>query len=139
MSRSVRLVLVLGPAVLLDIAFSLDLLGRLFGAEGLWTLGAHVAVAGVAGGVLAGLPAGIAGAWAGGGRPVRFAVLYLAGLALFALARWVRGDAAIPPEPVLVAAEAVADVLVLAGAWAGGFLHEWLGDGTRGGKSAAAR
>lgn len=137
MSRSVRLVLVLGPAVLLDIAFSLDLLGRLFGAEGLWTLGAHVAVAGVAAGVLAGLPAGILGARAGGGRPVRFAVLYLAGLALFALARWVRGDAAIPPEPVLVTAEAVADVLVLAGAWAGGFLDEWLGDGTRGGKSAA--
>ncbi len=132
-----RLVLVLGPAVLLDIAFSLDLLGRLFGAEGLWTLGAHIAVAGVAAGVLAGLPAGILGARVARGRPVRFAVLYLAGLALFALARWVRGDAAIPPEPVLVAAEAVADVLVLAGAWAGGFLDEWLGEGTRRGRPAA--
>ena len=138
MSRSVRLVLVLGPAVLLDTAFSLDLLGRLFGAEGLWTLGAHVAVSGVAAGLLAGLPAGITGARAGSGRPVRFAVLYLAGLALFALARWVRGDAAIPPEPVLVAAEAVADMLVLGGAWAGGFLAEWLGDGTPGGRPAAA-
>lgn len=138
MSRSVRLALVLGPAVLLDIAFSLDLLGRLFGAEGLWTLGAHVSVAGVAAGLLAGLPAGVTGARAGGGRPVRFAVLYLVGLALFALARWVRGDAAIPPEPVLVTAEGIADVLVLAGAWAGGFLREWLGDGPRGGRSAAA-
>lgn len=137
MSRSVRLVLVLVPAVLLDTAFSLDLLGRLFGAEGLWTLGAHVAVAGVAAGLVAGLPAGVMGARAGRGRAVRFAVLYLAGLALFALARWVRGDAAIPPEPVLVTAEAVADVLLLAGAWAGGFLDEWLGDGKRGRRPAA--
>ncbi len=136
MSRSVRLVLVLGPAVLLDTAFSLDLLGRLFGAEGLWTLGAHAAVAGVAAGLLGGVPAGVAGARAGRGRPLRFAAFYLAGLALFALARWVRGDAAIPPEPVLVAVELVADVLVLAGAWAGGWLDRWLGDGTRGGRSA---
>lgn len=136
MSPSVRRVLVLAPAVLLDTAFSLDLLGRLLDAEGLWTLGAHAAVAGVAAGLLAGLPAGTLGARGGRGRPVRFAGLYGTGLALFALARWVRGDAAIPPEPVLVAVEGMADVLVLAGAWAGGFLDRWLGDGPRGGRSA---
>jgi len=138
MSPSVRRLLVLAPAVLLDAAFSLDLLGRLFDAEGPWTLGAHAAAAGVAAGVLAGLPAGTLGARAGPGRRVRFAALYGAGLALFALARWVRGDAAIPPEPVLVAVEGIADALLLAGAWAGGFLDRWPGDGPRGGRSAAA-
>ena len=137
MGPSIRRLLVLAPIVLLDTAFSLDLLGRLFDAEGPWTLGAHAAVAGVAAGVLAGLPAGTLGTRAGRGRRLRFAGLYAAGLALFALARWVRGDAAIPPEPVLVVVEAVADVLLLAGAWAGGFLDRWLGDGPRGGGSAA--
>jgi hypothetical protein len=135
MSPSVRRLVVLAPIVLLDTAFSLDLLGRLFDAAGPWTLGAHAAAAGVAAGVLAGLPAGTLGA--GRGRRLRFAGLYAAGLALFALARWVRGDAAIPPEPVLLAVEAVADALLLAGAWAGGFLDRWLGDGPRGGRSAA--
>ena len=139
MSPSVRRFLVLAPAVLLDTAFGLDLLGRLFDAEGAWTLGAHAAVAGVAAGLLAGLPAGTPGPRAGRGRRVRFAALYGAGLALFALARWVRGDAAIAPEPVLVAVEGIADALVLAGAGAGGFLDRWLGDGPCGGRSAAAR
>ena len=130
--------LVLGPAVVLDTAFSLDLLGRLFGAEWMWVAGAHLAVAGVAAGLALGLPAGVLGARTGRGRPVRFAALYLAGLALFALARWVRGDAAIPPEPVLVAAAGIADVLVLAGAWAGGWLDRWLrGEGVR--RAAATR
>lgn len=136
MSPSVRSVLVLAPAVLLDTAFGLDLLGRLFDAEWTWTLGAHAAVAGVAAGLLAGLPAGTLGSGAGGGRRLRFAGLYTAGLALFALARWVRGDAVIPPEPVLVAVEGIADALLLAGAWAGGFLDRWLGDGPRRGRSA---
>jgi hypothetical protein len=124
--RSSLAALVLGPAVLLDTAFSLDLLGRLFGAGWMWAAGAHLAVAGVAAGLVLGLPAGVLGARAGRGRPVRFALHYLAGLALFALARWVRGDAAIPPEPVLVAAAGIADALVLAGAWAGGWLDRWL-------------
>ena len=138
MSPSVRRALVLAPAVLLDTAFGLDLLGRLFDAAGPWTLGAHAAAAGVAAGLLAGLPAGTLGPRAGRGRRVRFAGLYGAGLALFALARWVRGDAAIPPESVLVTVEGIADALVLAGAGAGGFLDGWLGDGSSGGRSAAA-
>ncbi|HEX8276967.1 MAG TPA: hypothetical protein VF615_30275 [Longimicrobiaceae bacterium] len=127
MSRTLLTALVLGPAVVLDAAFGLDLLGRGFGAEWMWATGAHLAVAGVAAGLVLGLLAGVVGARAGRGRPVRFALLYGLGLALFALARWVRGDAAIPPEPVLVAAEGIADVLVLAGAWAGGWLDRWLG------------
>ncbi|HEX2190765.1 MAG TPA: hypothetical protein VHG51_17790 [Longimicrobiaceae bacterium] len=121
-----RAAAVLLPAVLLDTAFTLDLVGRLSGAAWLWTAGAHLAVAGVALGVLAGLPAGAVGARERGGRPGRLALLYGAGLALFALARWVRGDAAVPPEAVLVAAEGIADAMMLAGASAGGFLDRWL-------------
>lgn len=115
--RGVLAALVLVPAVLLDTAFSLDLVGRLFGVAWLWTAGAHLAVAGVALGLVAGLPAGAAGTR---GRRWRFALPYLLGLALFALARWVRGDAAVPPEAVLVAAEGIAAALAYAGTWAGG-------------------
>ncbi len=125
MNRNLYRILVLVPAALLDTAFGLDLAGRWLHLEGLWTAGARVAVVGIAAGLLVGVPVGIAGARAGGRRAGRFAALTLAGLALFALARWVRGDEAIPPEPVLVAAEGIAVVLALAGAWAGGFLDEW--------------
>lgn len=119
MSHRTLRVLVLAPALLLDTAFAADLLGRLLGAEALWTAGAHLGGAGVAAGLAAGLPAGVVAAR---GRRFRFAVLYLAGVALFALARWVRGDAAVPPEAVLVALEGTAAALAYAGAWAGGLL-----------------
>lgn len=138
MTRPVHTFLVLAPAALLDLAFSLDLAGRLFGAPPLWTAGAHAAVAGIAAGLFAGLPAGIAGSRAAHGHTARFAALYFAGLALFALARWVRGHPAVPTEAVLVAAEGIADVLVAAGAWAGGFLDAWLDAEGRGGRRAAA-
>jgi|GEM_PF-4741184 len=132
MNRTLRHTLVLVPAALLDTAFALDLAGRWLHLEGLWTAGARVAVVGIAAGLLLGLPAGVAGARAGGRRTGRYAALTLAGLALFALARWVRGDEAIPPEPVLVAAEGIAVVLALAGAWAGGFFDEWRAKGAAG-------
>ncbi|HEX2092694.1 MAG TPA: hypothetical protein VHG28_09845 [Longimicrobiaceae bacterium] len=118
--------LVLGPALLLDTAFTADLLGRLFGVTWLWTAGAHLAVAGVAAGLALGLPAG-ALASRGQGRPLRFVALYLLGLALFALTRWVRGDAAIPPEGVLVTLEGIAAVLAYAGSAAGGLLLQRAG------------
>lgn len=120
-SRRVSLVLVLLPVLLLDTAFALDLAGRLLDAEGLWTAGGRLGAAGAAAGLVAGLPAGVFGARARGGRPARFALLYLAGVALFALARWVRGDATIPPEPVLVSVEGVAVLLAYAGGWTGGY------------------
>jgi hypothetical protein len=121
MSRSMPRILVLVPALLLDAAFALDLLGRLLDAEGLWTAGGRVGVLGVAAALAAALPAGVAGARAHGGRAARFVLLYGVGAALFALARWVRGDAMIPPETVLVAAEGAAVLLAYAGGWAGGY------------------
>ncbi|HEV2146312.1 MAG TPA: hypothetical protein VGR37_02755 [Longimicrobiaceae bacterium] len=119
--RAPHAALVLLPALLLDTAFALDLVGRLLDAGGLWTAGGRVGTAGVVAGLVAGLPAGLTGARRRGGRTAAFALPYLAGVALFALARWVRGDAAIPPEPVLVGAEGMATLLVYAGGWAGGY------------------
>jgi hypothetical protein len=47
------------------------------------------------------------------------AAALLAALSLFALAAWVRGNPAIPPDPAVLLAECIAAALLLAGAWLG--------------------
>ena len=99
--------------------------GTAFDAGGLalarplwWIAGAHLIYAGVATGAIAAL-AGFADHLAlPAGSPERrrsatHAALNLTALALFALARWVRGHPEIPPDPPIIAAEALAAVLVL--------------------------
>lgn len=97
---------------LLAAATGADLLGSLTGLRALWIAGADLGTLGVVAGAFAvglRLPALLR---ASRGRAARFAALALPGLALFAVARWVRGDAAIPPDPAVLLAEPVALLLL---------------------------
>lgn len=97
---------------LLAAATAADLLGVAAGLALLWTAGAQLGTFGVLAGAFAvglRLPALLR---AERSRGVRFALLAVLGLAIFALAVWIRGDAGIPPDPAVLLAEAVATALV---------------------------
>lgn len=103
----------------------LDLVGRVSGWSGLWTAGSHVLSAGAVVGVVAVASGGLAHralpkASAARRRSARHAALTFVALALLMLARWVRGHPGVPPDPPVVAAEAIAAGLVLI-ASVGGF------------------
>jgi nitrite reductase/ring-hydroxylating ferredoxin subunit/uncharacterized membrane protein len=116
------------PLAFLIGAFAFDLAGVWFGRPSLWTTGAHLAVVGVAAGLIAAIPGVIDYVYTvpprstGRKRATRHALVNTTALALFALARWLRGDAALQPEAILVGVEAVGAGLLLAGGWMGGTL-----------------
>lgn len=109
-------------------AFAFDLAGLALGRPAWWTTGAHLAAAGVALGLLAAVSGAldylhtVPPGSTGKRRATKHAAVNLAALALFALARWLRGDAAVPPDPALLGAEAIAVALLTAGGWMGGTL-----------------
>lgn len=90
-------------------ALLLDLVGRTTGASGWWAAGAHLATAGVV--------VGAVGLALARRAPRRFVLAGMFALPLFALARWVRGDADVVPEPPLLALEAIGGLLLLLGGW----------------------
>lgn len=104
------------PAALLGAALAGDLTGLAFQRPALWIAAAHLALAGVVLGV-AGAAARLALRLApraaaepfGSGRR-GFALA--AALALFALARWVRGHPAVPPDPPVIGAEMIGVALL---------------------------
>lgn len=116
------------PLAFLIGAFAFDLAGVLFDRPSLWTTGAHLAVAGVVMGLVAAVPGVIDFLFTvpprstGKRRAARHGIVNVTALALFALARWLRGDAAIQPEPVLLGVQAAGSALLLAGGWMGGTL-----------------
>jgi uncharacterized membrane protein len=95
------------PAVLLCAALTADLAGVALRRPALWSVAAHLALAGVVLGVLG------AAAWLrlSGRSGWRGLALALA-LALFALARWVRGHPAVPPDPPVIGAEVIGIALL---------------------------
>ena len=112
----------LGPAVLLAAGTGADAVGSAAGQPILWVAAAYLLTAGI----LAGLAAGGMLLFRRLDPAVRSnppshrttwpLVGYALGIALFALARWVRGEAEIPPDPPILAAEVVASVAVIAAA-----------------------
>lgn len=105
LAERIALALLLGAA-------AADLLGAAMDAPMLWEAGARLALAGIAAGGLA-LLAGLRRE----GRRWRRTAALLAALGLFALAAWVRGSAAIPPDPGVLLVEAIAAALLLVAAW----------------------
>jgi len=107
----------------LGAAYGLDLTGVLLAVPGVWTAGGVLGWPAVAAGVLATLLTSYdylsdppRGSMRG---PPRLWHLLLAvlGVALYALSRWVRGTAAVPPDPVLLWSQGIAVAL-----WAWSFL-----------------
>jgi uncharacterized membrane protein len=119
----VRLALV--PLLLLAGALALDTVGALALRPSLWVAGHYLTFAGVVAGLAAvaarllvrrrGAPSRGASRW----RAAGYLLASLAGLALFALAWWLRGHPEVAPDPGILVFEATAMALLLAGAWLG--------------------
>lgn len=116
------------PFAFLIGAFLFDLGGVWFDRPSLWTTGAHLAVAGVIAGLIAAVPGIIDYVYTvppkstGKKRATKHALVNVTALVLFALARWLRGDATMQPDGFLIGAEAAGAGLLLVGGWMGGTL-----------------
>ncbi len=96
--------------VLLMGAFALDVAGRFLSQSALWTLGARANALGVVCGLVVWCTA-----WFG---PVRSGqISWLCALAAFALARFLRGSAGVPPDPPLLVLTAIGSLLLAFSWW----------------------
>lgn len=109
-------------------AFVFDLAGVLMNARSLWTTGAHLALAGVATGVVAAMPGLVDFIYtvppnsSGKKRAFRHMLSMVSAMVMFALARWLRGDAANQPDAILLGLEALGVITLMVGGWLGGTL-----------------
>lgn len=109
-------------------AFVFDTTGLLMRAPGLWTTGAYLAVAGVATGIVAAIPGlidffyTVPPSSSGRKRAIKHMLLMISAMAIFAFSRWIRGDAANPPDILLLGIEGIGVLLLMIGGWHGGTL-----------------
>ena len=101
------------PFAFLYGAFLFDIAGRVAGRPLWWTVGAHLAVAGIVMGLVAAVPGFIDYLYTvpprstGKRRATRHMLVNLSAIALFAIGWWLRGGADAPPEVTQLALEAV--------------------------------
>jgi nitrite reductase/ring-hydroxylating ferredoxin subunit/uncharacterized membrane protein len=105
-----------------------DVAGRLAGRPLWWTIGAHLAVAGIVTALVAAVPGFIDYLYTvpprstGKRRATRHMLANLSAVALFAVAWWTRGSLEAMPGTTQLALEAFGAVLLAAGGWMGGVL-----------------
>lgn len=116
------------PFAFLIGGFVADLGGRVLDWPELWTAGAYLVVAGIAAGLLAAVPGIIDYRYtvppesSGKKRARKHALVNVSALVIFAVARWVRGDAAVAPDPPILVLEALGAGLLIFAGWLGGTL-----------------
>jgi len=116
------------PFAFLYGAFLFDLVGRLAGRPLWWTVGAHLAVAGIATALVAAVPGFVDYVYTvpprstGKKRATRHMLANLSAVALFVIAWWMRGSADAMPGVTQLALEALGAALLGAGGWMGGVL-----------------
>jgi nitrite reductase/ring-hydroxylating ferredoxin subunit/uncharacterized membrane protein len=116
------------PFAFLYGAFLSDLAGRLAGRALWWTIGAHLAVAGIAMALVAAVPGFIDYMYTvpprstGKRRATRHMLTNLSAVALFAAAWWVRGSFEAMPGATELTLEGLGAALLGAGGWMGGVL-----------------
>ena len=109
-------------------AFAFDIAGIAMTSPALWTTGAHLGVAGVATGIIAAIPGLIDFTFtvppnsSGRKRAIKHMLLMISAMLIFAFSRWIRGDAANPPDILLLGLEGIGVLALLAGGWHGGTL-----------------
>jgi nitrite reductase/ring-hydroxylating ferredoxin subunit/uncharacterized membrane protein len=116
------------PFAFLYGAFLADVAGRLAGRPLWWTIGAHLAVAGIVTALVAAVPGFIDYLYTvpprstGKRRATRHMLANLSAVALFAAAWWMRGSFDAMPGTTPLVLEALAAALLTAGGWMGGVL-----------------
>jgi nitrite reductase/ring-hydroxylating ferredoxin subunit/uncharacterized membrane protein len=116
------------PFAFLYGALVADVAGRLVGRPLWWTVGAHLAVAGIAMALVAAVPGFIDYLYTvpprstGKRRATRHMLVNLSAVALFAVAWWLRGSVDAMPGWTSLALEAVGAALLGVGGWMGGVL-----------------
>jgi nitrite reductase/ring-hydroxylating ferredoxin subunit/uncharacterized membrane protein len=116
------------PFAFLIGAFVFDILGVWLNRPPLWTTGSHLALAGVITGVIAAIPGLIDYIYTvppnstGKKRATKHMAVNLTAIVLFALAWWLRGDAAVQPDTVILGVEGLATISLSIGGWLGGTL-----------------
>jgi nitrite reductase/ring-hydroxylating ferredoxin subunit/uncharacterized membrane protein len=109
-------------------AFVFDIAGFAMESPALWTTGAHLAVAGVVTGIIAAIPGLIDFTFtvppnsSGRKRAIKHMLLMISAMVIFALSRWIRGDALNPPDVLLLGLEGIAVLALMVGGWHGGTL-----------------
>jgi len=109
-------------------AFVFDMAGFLMSAPALWTTGSYLAAAGVATGIVAAIPGLIDLIYtvppksSGRKRAIRHMLSMISAMVIFAFSRWVRGDAANPPDVLLLGIEGIGVLALMFGGWLGGTL-----------------
>ena len=116
------------PFAFLTGAFVFDAAGRLRDAPSWWATGSHLALAGVATALVAAMPGlidfiyTVPPASSAKTRAVRHLSVNLTAVALFAVAWWIRGDAAAPPGFAVLTMEGAGLALLATGGYLGGTL-----------------
>jgi nitrite reductase/ring-hydroxylating ferredoxin subunit/uncharacterized membrane protein len=116
------------PFAFLIGAFVFDIVGVWLNRPPLWTTGAHLALAGVITGVIAAIPGLIDYIYTvppnstGKRRATKHMAVNLTAVTLFLIAWWLRGEAAVQPDTVILGVEGLATVSLLFGGWLGGTL-----------------
>jgi nitrite reductase/ring-hydroxylating ferredoxin subunit/uncharacterized membrane protein len=116
------------PFAFLYGAFLFDLAGRVATRPVWWTVGAHLAVAGIVMALVAAIPGFIDYVYTvpprstGKQRATRHMLVNLSAVALFAIAWWRRGSADAVPSVAQLVLEAAGAALLGAGGWMGGVL-----------------
>jgi nitrite reductase/ring-hydroxylating ferredoxin subunit/uncharacterized membrane protein len=109
-------------------AFMFDIVGFMTNSPAMWTTGAHLSVVGVATGVVAAIPGTIDFIFtvppdsSGRRRAIKHMSLMIFAMVTFAFTRWIRGDAANPPDILLLALEGTGVLALMIGGWHGGTL-----------------
>ena len=116
------------PFAFLTGGAAFDVVGWLVDAPSLSTTGGHLAAVGIAAGVLAAIPGLIDYLYtvppdsSGKSRATKHMLANLSAVALFAVAWWIRGGAAMRPGVVVLGLEVIALALLGAGGYMGGTL-----------------
>lgn len=116
------------PLAFMTGAFVFDLVGVFARAPALWTTGAHLALAGVATGVVAAIPGLVDFIYtvppnsSGKKRALRHMLAMVSAMGLFAVARWLRGDAPSQPDMIILGMEGIGVLALMMGGWLGGTL-----------------
>lgn len=126
--HSIHQILIPFPIAFLYGALIFDVLGVSFDRSSLWGTGGHLALAGIIGALIAAAPGfidylqSVPPRSSAKKRATKHLAVNLTGVALMAIAVWIRPDSALPPDFLTLALEVGSVGLITMGGWLGGTL-----------------